>query len=206
MARNRDPFTLALQTLRRLAAEGAFAPDQAIIILDEARRLKLSTTPVREALAWLGGEGMIERSPNGGYKGLRQDAPSIRGRYRLRGALLVSAITDAQQAGDPGLLVASEAEGLNVFLAKIVRLRGDDVLWRAYERVARQLAWLASAEAEVVPGYAGEVEALDAAFRQEPASLAISIERFHHRLEDAAAAILMMARRPINTRDDGMGS
>lgn len=202
MARNRDPFSLALQTLRRLAAEGAFAPDQAIIILDQARRLRLSTTPVREALAWLGGEGMIERSPNGGYRGLRQDAPSIRDRYRLRGALIVSAITDARGVGDAVVLIAPQADALSVFLANLVRLRGDDVLWRAYERVSRQLAWLSSAEAEVIPDYSREVEALDQACRENPASLVIAIERFHHLLESAAAAILMTARRPI-LPDDG---
>ena len=84
MARNRDPFAAALRTLRERVVTGVFSPGLSIIILDEAKALGLSTTPVREALAWLGGEGLIERAPAGGYSGLRLDAAGLAGRYRLR--------------------------------------------------------------------------------------------------------------------------
>ena len=84
MARNRDPFASALRTLRERAIAGAFSPGKPIIILDEAQSLGLSTTPIREALAWLGGEGLIERAPAGGYAGLRLDPAGRAGRSRLR--------------------------------------------------------------------------------------------------------------------------
>lgn len=69
MARHRAPFTTALRTLTERVILGAFSPGKPIIILDEAHSLSLSTTPVREALAWLGGEGLIDRAPAGGYAG-----------------------------------------------------------------------------------------------------------------------------------------
>lgn len=196
MARNRDPFSLALQTLRRLASEGAFASDRPIIILDEAQRLRLSTTPVREALAWLGGEGMIERAPNGGYIGLRQDATSVAGRYRLRFCLLTAALADGQDALVDWTPI--ETDSVEQLFSTLVRLRGDDVLWRAYERVARQLAWLAAAEAEVIPDYAQEVQALYLAVERGP-DLLTALERFHKKLAFRAAAILLAARPPAGS-------
>lgn len=69
MARHRAPFTTALRTLRERVILGAFSLGKPIIILDEALSLSLSTTPVREALACLGGEGLIDRAPAGGYAG-----------------------------------------------------------------------------------------------------------------------------------------
>jgi len=195
MARDRDPFSLALQTLRRLAGEGVFAPDRPIVILDEARRLKLSTTPIREALAWLGGEGMIERAPNGGYMGLRQDVASVASRYRLRHQLLSAAIADDDRplAGwTPDATVS-----LQDMFSTLVRLRGDDVLWRAYDRVARQLAWLAAAEAAVIPGFDRDVQRLLRAIGDR-SGLLDTLDQLHKKLAIGAAAILIAARRPAD--------
>lgn len=201
MARNRDPFSLALQTLRRLAYEGAFPADRPIIILDEARRLRLSTTPVREALAWLGGEGMIERAPNGGYTGLRQDATSVAGRYRLRFRLLSAALSDDDRPTNDWTSV--ETNTLESLFSTLVRLRGDDVLWRAYDRVARQLAWLAPAEAKAIPHFDREVHALRHALA-EGSERVVVLERFHEKLAFGAAAILIAAHpaEPSFDRDD----
>ena len=65
MAKSRDPFFKALDNIRERARAGGYAPGQSIVIVEEARRLDLSTTPVREALAWLCGEGLIERGRAG---------------------------------------------------------------------------------------------------------------------------------------------
>lgn len=203
MARNRDPFSLALQTLRRLAYEGAFPADRPIIILDEAKRLRLSTTPVREALAWLGGEGMIERAPNGGYAGLRQDATSVAGRYRLRFRLVAAALPgDGQSVSG---WTSAEDGSLDMLLSTLVRLRGDDVLWRAYERVARQLAWLAAAEAKAIPDFEREVSVLRHALG-EPSERMAALERFHEKLAVGAAAILIAAHSAGPRLDRGEAS
>ncbi len=202
MARNRDPFSLALQTLRQQAVDGVFAPDRAIVILDAAQSLRLSTTPVREALAWLGGEGMVERSPNGGYTGLRQDAASVRARYRLRLALLKAALADNEQALK-GWIPPSGA-GLADLLSTIVRLGGDEVLWRAYDRVARQLVWLEAAEVEAIPELNLDLDTLRQGLAGEASEFLPALERLHCKLAGRAAAILLAAQRPdarINPAD-----
>lgn len=53
--RKHDPFTLALESLRARAEQGSFTPGAPVVIIEEARRLNLSATPVREALGWLCG-------------------------------------------------------------------------------------------------------------------------------------------------------
>ncbi|MBD3752747.1 MAG: hypothetical protein IE935_10040 [Micrococcales bacterium] len=47
MPRARDPFSLALANIRDRAMRGVYEPGGAIVIIEEARRLNLSTTPVR---------------------------------------------------------------------------------------------------------------------------------------------------------------
>ncbi|WP_052516809.1 MULTISPECIES: GntR family transcriptional regulator [Brevundimonas] len=74
--------------MREAAETGGYAPGRPIVIIDEARRLGLSTTPVREALAWLCGEGVIERGPAGGFLARRLDAGAVRDRYGFRLACL----------------------------------------------------------------------------------------------------------------------
>lgn len=45
MARNRDPFTQALSSLRERIHSGALPAGAPVIVQDEAGRLRLSTTP-----------------------------------------------------------------------------------------------------------------------------------------------------------------
>ena len=63
---------------------GVYAPGGSVVIIEEARRLGLSTTPVREALAWLCGEGLMERAPRAGYLAPRLDAALLRDRFWVR--------------------------------------------------------------------------------------------------------------------------
>lgn len=60
MARNRDLFSQALSSLRERIHSGVLTGGSAVIVQDEDERLRLSTTPVREALARPGGEGRVE--------------------------------------------------------------------------------------------------------------------------------------------------
>src|SRR5690606_3767999 len=84
MARRRDPFMMALESLRARAEQGVYAPGCPVVITDEARRLNLSTTPVREALVWLSGFGLIERSPTGGFLTPRLERAIVRDRFAFR--------------------------------------------------------------------------------------------------------------------------
>ena len=84
MVRNRDPFSTALESLRHRLAEGRYGDGAPIVIQYEAQRLRLSTTPVREALAWLCGAGLVERAPTAGYTASRLDAGAVRDWYGFR--------------------------------------------------------------------------------------------------------------------------
>ena len=64
--RQRDPFGTALASLRAALDEG-LAPGQHLSIADIAAGLGLSTSPVREALSRLCGEGLIEDRRGLGY-------------------------------------------------------------------------------------------------------------------------------------------
>lgn len=64
--RQRDPFGTALASLRT-AIEDGLAPGQHLSVADIAASLNLSTSPVREALSRLCGEGLIEDRRGLGY-------------------------------------------------------------------------------------------------------------------------------------------
>lgn len=148
MARNRDPFASALRTLRDRVIAGAFSPGKPIIILDEAQALGLSTTPVREALAWLGGEGLIDRAPAGGYAGLRLDAAGLIGRYRLR----LHCLEGGLQAADGRPRTGASATGADAtrLFRHIVAGAADPVLIATYDRVQATIERFSAAEARIL--------------------------------------------------------
>jgi DNA-binding GntR family transcriptional regulator len=91
-AKRGEPFQLALAELRRRLCEGAYPPGARLAAAEVAGELGLSATPVREALARLAGEGLLdERRGEGafvpGYSG-----PDVADLYRLGLAHLEAAL------------------------------------------------------------------------------------------------------------------
>ncbi len=62
-----DPYHMALSALSGFAGEGRFGAGTPLVVTTLARELGLSPTPVREALARLAGEGVIDHWPGRGY-------------------------------------------------------------------------------------------------------------------------------------------
>lgn len=62
-----EPFHVVLVTLRDRLQVGAYPPGSRITAVDVADELRLSTTPVREALSRLAGEGLLEDRRGQGY-------------------------------------------------------------------------------------------------------------------------------------------
>jgi hypothetical protein len=184
MVRARDPFALALHTLRERASAGAFHPERPIVIRDEAQRLGLSPTPVREALAWLGGEGLVRRAAPSGYAGARLDLPGLRNRYRFRQNCLLLALDPAVIGCGawPNDSPLRENGGAGEVFKQILERSGDDVLTTAYERVDQQLAALAPSEVRLLHDL--EVEARELAehlSRGDIAGLARALKHYHER-------------------------
>lgn len=197
MARNRDPFALALQSLRQRAAQGAFHPERPVVIQDEARRLSLSTTPVREALAWLCGQGLVQRAASGGYLGARLDVEGLRHRYRfrlhcLRLGLDAASALPTSRATEP----AEEAPAARLMFQRLIQRSGDDVLKAAFERIEMQLAMLAPSEARLLDGLESEAEDLAEHVAQGDApSLLQSLSAYHRRRIDLAVPLLIDVER-----------
>lgn len=63
--------------LRELIVEGDFDPGARLVEADMCRRLKVSRTPLREALKVLAGEGLIELQPNCGARVARMSISDI---------------------------------------------------------------------------------------------------------------------------------
>jgi len=185
MARNRDPFASALRTLRERAIAGAFSPGKPIIILDEAQSLGLSTTPIREALAWLGGEGLIERAPAGGYAGLRLDPAGLAGRYRLR----LHCLEKGLEGAVPGINATPRADPTRLF-RHIIAGAADPALMAVYDRVQATIERFAETEARLL----GDMpEALETVARlMDSGQEAAAAERLRnfHELRISAAPLL----------------
>jgi hypothetical protein len=199
MPRNRDPFGLALESLRTRAQDGAFAPGQPIVIMEEARRLKLSTTPVREALAWLCGEGMIERGPGSGYVFPKLDAGLVRDRLEFRLYCLMASLSlttglyHPDRSGSLGPVRATDVLGL---FGQLVRRTANASLVGAFDRVGGQLRRVTDVESRVfddVDAEASTIIKMEA--EKANGTLARAIETYHRRRMDNAALLVLEIER-----------
>lgn len=86
-----EPFHIALLSLRERLQSGAFAPGARITAGDVADELRLSTTPVREALSRLAGQGLLEDRRGQGYFVPRRSPADVADVYRLSLAALLIA-------------------------------------------------------------------------------------------------------------------
>lgn len=189
MSRIRDPFGQALEALRQSVAAGRHAPGRPIVIADEARALNLSTTPVREALCWLGGEGLVERGGAGGFLALRLDATALGQRYGFRRLCLLEMTVRDPGEPPPGLITAaSAAQRLADLWRWRVRSIGDIALYEAFASVQERLTRFAGAEARLFPDLEIEAERMAGARADE----AIGFIDAYHERRTAAAALLVL--------------
>jgi len=211
MARNRDPFTQALSSLRERIQSGLLPGGAPVIVQDEARRLRLSTTPIREALARLSGEGLVERASSGGYVTLRLDAPAVRDRYAMQGQYLHFAIRLNRRAlggsSPPAPDPDHDAPSLAVtrLFSSIVCSAGNQLLWEGYEKVSRQLEALRRLEPLLFEDLSAESEELYAAYARDLISAFPDVsDRFHERRVAAAgvlAALILKRDRTVRAQE-----
>ena len=203
MSLRRDPFGLALGHLRRQLTTGAFWPGQALIIQDLALDLKLSPTPVREALARLAGEGLIEARQRGGYRVCALDAVDLADLYEAHLSALLSSLRillrepgrraapseAAVDQAEPGDITEQAFDGL-------ARACGNRILVSWRRSLSDRLAWARRAEAVVFEDLAVEAGALvsDLAEFRDPAKQARLVAGFHRRRRDGADLIARALR------------
>lgn len=108
------PRTLAEQVYEALKADlvaGAWTPGSALLTRDLLERYGCGVSPLREALARLVGEGLLEAS---GHRGVRAPMPSVadvEDVYRIRIALEREALGLAMEHGDDAWEAAILAAG-----------------------------------------------------------------------------------------------
>ena len=195
MTRRRDPFMLALDSIRERAKRGGYPAGRPVVIIDEARRLGLSTTPVREALAWLCGEGLIERAPLGGFLAPRVDATVVRDRFAFRLHCIATSldiVADLQDGSIPTSLVASQGLNLAERLDILVRSAGNQVLFDAFERIGSQLLPLTTAAKRIFLDQEEEARAVTRLFEGGSLSaLRASLADYHQRRMEAAPLLIL---------------
>lgn len=210
MARNRDPFTQALSSLRERIHSGALPAGAPVIVQDEAGRLRLSTTPVREALARLSGEGLVERAASGGYVALRLDAAAARDRYVMHAHFVRIALeTNARSLGSvkapaPRFEEARPGAAAHRLFLTLVCSSGNRVLWDAWEKVSGQLKVIRRVEPLLFRDLADEARTLYAAYAETAGSeFAEIVRRYHERRANAAGALaaLVLSREAVCVGD-----
>lgn len=196
---------MALESLGSRAEQGVYVPGTPVVIMDEARRLNLSTTPVREALVWLCGYGLIERSPMGGFLAPRLDPAIVRDRFGFRLQCVINSLTASghSQAREQGLNGGDQAgRGLAALMLRAVKGTGNAALIDAFARVCRQLIQLVPAEQRLFPDLVEEEEAVVRLFEGADEGLPEALARYHRRRIEAAPLLILEAEAERSrTRD-----
>jgi DNA-binding transcriptional regulator YhcF (GntR family) len=129
-----EPYQRALTDLRERIRVGALPPGSRITAKDVADDLGLSPTPVREAMARMAGEGILEERRGDGFFVRTLTVADVEGLYRLSLAMLREALAPVRRPRPDLVTVLMEQS------------RADPV--RAVERLF--LAWVAEAQSAVV--------------------------------------------------------
>ncbi|MFK4056832.1 GntR family transcriptional regulator [Brevundimonas sp. NPDC046655] len=132
--RTRDPFGTALGSLRAALDQG-LAPGRHLPVADIATALKLSASPVREALSRLCGEGLIEDRRGFGYFTRSAPQEDILGLLDLEEVhVRLAAKASADPVPAPGSDMVIEA-----WMLSLMEGCANLPLAESYQRVRRQL-------------------------------------------------------------------
>ena len=188
MGRDRDPFDRTLDALRqRLEAAGPLQ-GRALAINALAAQLGVSPTPVREVLARLAGEGLIDRTA-AGYVGTTYDAARLAELYDLCRLLTLSALA----RGARPRLVAGEG---GFSLLRRLAVEGGPVLGEAFDRADGALAPFRVAEMRVCGGDDLAGRSIAQSLEAGPAEAARAIRRHDGRRRARGREILAAALLP----------
>lgn len=191
--RSRDPFGAALEGLRARIRDGKAPPGEPLIVLDLARSLNLSATPVREALAYLAGEGLIDgrREKGRGYATWGLAPGDLADLYRLHQNQALFAIAEAARRGsslslraelarEPGAGPASLIDATEAVFAQIARASGSLAARRAQRVSADRLHFTRRFEPRVLGDAPSELLGL-AELEAGGVLLAQALRTYHRR-------------------------
>lgn len=159
-----EPFRRALVDLRRRLREGELAPGMRVTAKDVAEGLRLSPTPVREALSRLAGEGLLEERRGDGFFVPELTAADVAVLYRLSEHLLLIALAASRAQAERRPLAAQPdvdpVRAVERLFFSWAAESSSRVTVEAYRTVAIRLAPVRRREVELIDDLAQETEAL----------------------------------------------
>jgi DNA-binding transcriptional MocR family regulator len=190
-----EPFQVALAALRERLSQGAFQPGERIAASELAQSLKLSATPVREALSQLSGEGLLEDRRGQGWFVRALTGVDIADLYRM--SLAAHLVAHDQHRTPPRRAPETAAPHLPASadaVAAVERLfsdwmaqAGDRSLHDFYANLQAKLEPVRRAEPLVFTDLAGEAGRLYALAAPTPTTLRLTeIRRYYARRIGAA--------------------
>lgn len=194
-----EPYQRALAALHERIRAGALAPGARVTAKDIAEELGLSPTPVREALARLAGEGVLEERRGDGFFVRTLSGADVEGLYRLSLAILRDSIPSASRTR-PDLVAALSGQAATdpvraverLFLAWVGETQSA-VMIEKYRLLTCQLGAVRRTEARVFSDLFAEAEALIRLAVGEVGERLAAVERFHVRRLNAVAALVEAA-------------
>lgn len=150
--RSRDPFGAALEGLRARIRHGELPPGEPLVVLDLARSLNLSATPIREALAYLAGEGLIDgrREKSRGYATWGLTPSDLADLYRLHQNQALFGVSEATRRGtslslraelarEPSASPTALVDATEALFGQVARAAGSVAARRAHRTIADRL-------------------------------------------------------------------
>jgi DNA-binding GntR family transcriptional regulator len=201
VGRDRDPYERTLDTLRHRLRAGAFGHGQPLQILKLATDMAVSSTPIREALARLAGEGLIERGATG-YRTPGHDATRLRELYQLDETYALAALASSRRPvirrqsvqGQAEAIVASagHVERTEALLARIA-VADNRALAIARRNLWDRLAPYRRAEALVFDDLEAEIETLRALLASNDGPPSARVIRAYYRRRARSASQILRA-------------
>jgi DNA-binding GntR family transcriptional regulator len=183
-----EPFQLALAQLRERLRAGELAPGARVTAKEVADELRLSATPVREALSRLAGEGLLEERRGDGFFVRHLSASDIAFLYRGSQAILSLALDrDSRPRTDLSKAVAAAAaadpvRAVERLFTAWVADADSPVMAENYRRLTYQLGPARRQEGRFLADLEAEVLNLaDLAGRRARRERRLAIAAFHER-------------------------
>ena len=212
----RDPYGIAVLEIRRRMRSGRLVLGEQLMVSELSRDLHLGATPIREALARLAGEGLIEERRGAGYFARRLDAVDLVELYDLQVAYLLAALDRAERPhggspaapdipsawpAEPGPEGPDTLEAVETALLAFVQRGRSLALQRAHQLLADRLAPARRVEPEVLRPFAQEWTDLSAIVRGQGAgALRAWVGAYVERRSQAAPAIIAAMRSSASGR------
>jgi len=198
-AEPRDPYGAALGAVRQFAEAGRFIPGEPIVVTELAAEVGLSATPVREALACLAGEGLIERRRGRGYFYPALTAAEVIDLFELQLAYLHAALT-LHPRGLASLRKAvagiDALDGIQAVFDAIIAQSANTALTLAHQRLSHRLGAILRAERRADDSACDTVAGMvKAVVEGQVAELLVLLEDHHDRRCARAPGLLSQIDR-----------